>query len=248
VPAWALCLVLTADIQEHGIWYEIRAHAERQTAGVRYGYLAKGLTAEAGSAGLAGDFAALAEILAASYQTAGGEAYQVRFGLVDSGYRTGEVYAFCRQAGRLAPSKGAESKRVPISYAKIDTMPGTGKLIPGGVQLVHFDATFFKDELANILQVKPGDPGYWALHGETGEDYARQYTSEFRNEETGLWEQKGSQPNHLWDCGVLQLVARRVLETQGLLARLARERQEKEQPAPARRPGQPQQPTGVKLW
>ena len=193
-----------------------------------------------------GDFAALEALLDTTFYTADRAGYVVRFGLVDSGYRTDTVYEFCRRVQKVAPSKGAAAKRTPISYTKIDTYPGTGRIIPGGVQLVNFDANFFKDALDLRLQVGRSDTGAWLLHRDTDEEYARQYTSEYHDEETGLWQQRGNQPNHLWDCGVLQLVALRILATQGVLERLLRDRDRTaRQPAASEQPRTPQR---SRLW
>lgn len=229
VPSWALGLILTADVQGNGIWYELRAWDEEETSQlVRYGFIVKGLD-YANNRGN-GDFISLSKIADSPYYTASGEEYRVEIGLVDSGYRTDTVYDFCRSKGFMIPSKGQVKKATPYNTTKIDTMPGTGVLIEGGIQLVNVHTTYWKDRLADKLKINNTDPGAWALHSDTHEDYAIQYTSEMKDEEKGLWVQRGNQPNHLWDCGVLQLVAYRIRELQNNhWQRLARQKSQQNQ-------------------
>jgi phage terminase large subunit GpA-like protein len=239
VPSWALLLVLTADIQENGIWYELRAWSlDKTSALVKYGFLMKTQELEDG---MSGDFIALKDLAELSYFSATQAEYAVRFCMVDSGYRTQEVYDFCRNVPVAAPSKGQQVKKTPIGYTKIDTYPGTGKLIPGGIQLVSYDSTYWKDVLVTRLQVNVSDAGSWRLHGDVGADYGQQYTSEIKDEENGIWVQKGHQANHLWDCGVLQLVSLKILEDQGMLQRIAAAEQQKQTPQPRVQPQQQKQ-------
>lgn len=244
VPSWALCLLLTADVQKHGIWYELRAWDERKTSQlIRHGYLAKFGEQD-------DDFALLKQVAEEQYFTADKREYMVRFCLIDSGYRTDEVYDFCRANQRFVPSKGYETRVSPVTYTKIDTYPGTGRLIQGGVVLVNVDTNFFKDTLASRLQVNICDPGAWILHKTTDDGYCRQYTSEIKDEETGLWMQRGNQANHLWDCGVLQLVALDIVEKRGELGKLASAREMAVQMSPrpqANLPATPP-PQRPQLW
>jgi terminase, large subunit len=245
VPSWALVLILTADVQKYGIWYELRAwNNDRTSQLIRHGFLAKGLVA--GEHQMADDFGALKAVALALHKTADGIEYKVRFGLVDSGYRTDEVYEFCRVFPTCAPAKGQNAKVSPITTKKIDTFPGTGRLIPGGVTLVSFDTTIYKDTLSRRLQVNVSDPGAWILHNNTDDGYCYQYTAEIKDEEIGLWVQRGSQDNHLWDCGVLQLVALEILEKQQIINQLATARETQKQPRPPT--SSPQTPSRHRLW
>lgn len=244
VPDWALVLIITADVQENGIWYELRAWGENMTSALlRHGFLVKTQTTEEG---IEGDFAALSSVITETYETASKTEYHVRFGVMDSAYRTSKVYDFCRKT-IVVPSKGMQAKATPITYTKIDTYPGTGKIIPGGLQLASVDTTYWKDELADRLEVNVSDPGAWQLHKDTDEGYADQYVSEIKNEETGTWQiKRGHLANHLWDCGVLQLVAVKILENQGLLKRIAKEKEKKKEVQPLQQ--RPPEPTRQALW
>lgn len=239
VPLWGLAVFVTADVQEGGIYWEARAWgAGKKSAGLQHGYLprvgAVAGPAEPGWEHVAPDFRLLAQVLRREWCTADGELLPTRFALVDSGYRTDEVYEACRLTGAV-PSKGADHKKVPLTYHKIDTIPGTGKALPGGLQLVSYDANHWKDELARRLASGPG--GLWALHADTGDDYAAHYAAEARDETTKEWVLRGRRANHWWDCGVLQVVAAQIQEQ--LLLKLERLCAPPRAPAPVRPPAEP---------
>ncbi|WP_025322272.1 terminase gpA endonuclease subunit [Deferrisoma camini] len=200
VPAEAAALVVGIDTQDDGFWYEIRAFAAVTLTSwlVRYGFVTAWEDLER-------------VVLHDRYRDPEGQELTVQLGLQDSGgHRTAEVYDWCRRVRVVRPSRGEQRMRTPIAYSKIDTYPGSTKPIPGGVQLVRVNTTYFKDALSARLQVAPADPGAWLLHAETAEDYARHYTAEYRDE-AGIWQPRGSRPNHLWDCGVLCLAAAEIL-------------------------------------
>ena len=192
------CLLAGVDTQDEGFWYEIRAFGygmEGESWQIREGFV---LT-----------FDALAEVLWGSeYKDADGKAYFVRFAVQDAmGHRTSEVYDFTRLHRRMiVPFQGKQTLAQPISYTNIDYYPGTKKPIPGGIKLLKADVTFFKNLLANKLEVAPDDPGAWHLHGESTEAWARQMCAEYVDEK-GLWQCPEGRDNHGWDCSVYSLVA-----------------------------------------
>lgn len=264
VPPWALLLVLTADVQQAGVYFELRAwDAQKRSALVRYGYFSKDVAPEVDWNALplgfprSGDFVALREAYLAPYETEEGAEFLVCFGLVDSGYRAEEVFQFCRamnadpaNAGRpLWPSKGFDELRggQEVLQRKVDTYPGTSKPIPGGLMRVDVSTNRLKDALALVLaEVTPGDPGSWLLHQETGADYVQHYRSEAKDPADQTWKQRGSQPNHWWDCGVLQLAAARVLELHGVFRRLLEALARAAEPPPP--PPPPPKPQRGGLW
>lgn len=219
VPPEALGLLLTADVQGDGIWYEVRAWGEHGTSwGLQHGFLPKGVLPPElvpGAEGLlSDDMRALLLVANQAFADSRGGEHRVRFGLVDSGYRTDEVYELCRVAKTLLPSKGVEteSKRVnPLTYSELDTYPGTKKKIPGGLKLVSYSPDVWKDALARRLLVEPGHAGAWHLHTGTGPDYLAHFRAEARDELSGHWELRGRRPNHLFDCAVLQVIAHEML-------------------------------------
>jgi len=197
------CLTAGADTQKYGFWYEIRAWGWGmilESWQVRFGYV--------------DSFEALAQMLVEDeYYDIDGNRYRVRLAVQDAmGERTSEVYDFSRMHRNLVvPFKGERKLASPTTWSKIDVYPGTTKAIPGGIRLLRADVTLFKNQLAGKLEIAPGDPGAWHLTSEANEEYARQMCAEYVNDETGFWECPPGRANHLWDCGVYNLVAADVL-------------------------------------
>ena len=196
------CLLAGVDTQDDGFYYEIRAFGyglERASWCIREGKVPT--------------FQALAQVLWADrYMDNDENAYPVRLTLQDAmGHRTSEVYDFCRMhRGAILPTMGKQTMASPFAYSNIQYYPGTKKPIPGGLQLVRFDTNYFKNQLAGILEIAPGDPGCWHYHSEVTPDWARQMTVEGLNEK-GVWENPQEKPNHAWDCSALLLLAHEVL-------------------------------------
>ena len=192
------CLMAAVDTQDDGFYYEIRAFGyglERESWCIREGKVPT--------------LKALAEVLwRHQYRDADGNVYIVHFTLQDAmGHRASEVYDFCRMhRGRILPTQGVQSMVKAYSYSDREYYPGSKKPIPGGIRLVRFNTNYFKDQLAGILEISPGDPGCWHYHSQVTQDWARQMTVEGINEK-GVWENPHERPNHAWDCAVLLLLA-----------------------------------------
>lgn len=208
VPKNVSCLTIAVDTQKRGFYYEIRAWGwglELESWQIREGFV--------------DSFDALQKIsFDDEYSDASGKSYRIMFGVIDSGgtatdygaSRTAEVYDFCRRVKFMVPIKGQQRKNQPFGFTKIDTYPGTTKLIPGGLKLYSVHVTYFKNTLARKLEIAPTDPGAWHLHSETTEQYAKQMCTEFQNDK-GLWECPRGRQNHFWDCGVYNLAAAEIL-------------------------------------
>jgi phage terminase large subunit GpA-like protein len=242
VPEWAMILILTADVQETGVWYELRAWGliddQKTSALVSYGFLMRGDNV----GGMAGDLHSLHLLSQKIFKTASGGEFNIHLSVCDSGYRTGEVYDLCRLTPGMYPAKGQPNiKGAPYRATKIDTYPGTSKLIPGGVLLISYSADFWKDELSTRLQINKENPGAWILHGEINEDYLTHYTAEIKDEEKLAWVQKGNQANHLWDCGVLQLIAADIEWKKGTFCQIKKSEQQKMVPGPRQQTMMPPQ-------
>lgn len=200
------CLTAGIDTQDNGLWYEIRAWGwpdEDLTLTswqVRFGYLdGKG-------------FAGIKKILTEDrYKDTEGKEYFVALALQDAmGHRTADVYDFCRLNRRfIIPTQGVDTRRMtsPHTWSNIEFYPGGKKPIPGGLKLIRFDATHYKNKLANKLEINPEDPGAWILCAETTEEWARHMCAEYVDDKTGLWVCPENRANHGWDCSVLNLVA-----------------------------------------
>lgn len=190
------CLLGSADTQDDGFYYEIRA----------WGY---GLSQESWCVreGFVVSLDDLAEIFFKTlYQDAAGNKYLVQYATIDAmGHRTKEVYEFCSMnKGRIWPLKGEQTMTQPYAFTKIEVYPGTNKPIPGGVMLLRINTNFYKDDLSSRLAIHPTDPGAYHLHADYTEAWARQMCAEFVNEK-GVWECPASTPNHGWDVAVYNL-------------------------------------------
>ena len=146
------------------------------------------------------------------YRDADGNVYPVRFGLQDAmGHRTDEIYNFAiANRGFVMPSQGKDILAQAYTTSNIEFFPGSKKPIPGGVQLVRINTTYYKNRLARKLGVKPGDPGAMYFQSDFPEAYAAHMTVEQINDK-GIWENPKNRDNHLWDCEVMAAVAYDIL-------------------------------------
>lgn len=191
-------LTAAVDTQDAGFWFEIRAWGwglVRESWCIRCGYI--------------DSFEALEKILWQSdYSDATGNKYLINFALQDAmGHRTTEVYNFClMHQGLIMPAQGVERLTAPYSFTRLQTYPGTARQIPGGLQLARVNATHYKNDLSNKLEIGPENPGAWRYYKGLPEQWARQMTAEFRNDQQ-LWECKQGRANHGWDCSYLNIAA-----------------------------------------
>lgn len=170
------------DTQDHGCWYRIRAFGwggeglSRESWGVRCGYVTSW-----------GD---LEQVLWKDrYCDADGRDYPVLLAVQDAlGHRTSEVYDFCLQhRGSVIPAFGRDTMPQRFAWGHQEYYPGSKKPIPGGLKSLTVNTKFFKDRLAHLLEIKPGDPSAFHLEADFTEADAAHYTSEFVNEK-GLWD------------------------------------------------------------
>lgn len=201
------CLTAGVDTQDYEFWYEIRA----------WGW-GEALTSWQIREGVVLTFEDLEDLLFNEvYRDRDGLEYPIRLVLQDAmGHRTKEVYDFVRKRqGRIFATQGQDTARAvrPLSWSNIEFYPGKKKPIPGGIRLLRVDVNYFKNELSRRLGINLADPGAWVLNSDTTFDYARHMCAEGLNEK-GYWEQIAQRPNHLWDCGVLNLAAAEVMRVQ----------------------------------
>lgn len=200
VPEGASVLTAGVDVQADHLWYTIRAWGPKEVS-----YLV-----EAGR--LDTDLDGLLPIII-NRQFPGG--HRVRLTMIDSGYRTDEVYRFCRHYPDLCrPVKGQQKMTgVPIRTSKIDKT-SIGDPMKRSIRLFLIDTNHFKDKLSRMQTAQDGDHGAWNLHENVSADYLSQVTSEHkilkRNTRTGVtqavWTRKpGTGGNHLFDAEVYAL-------------------------------------------
>jgi phage terminase large subunit GpA-like protein len=141
--------------------------------------------------------------------------------LVDSGYQTDTVYAFCRQshhAALLTPSKGLGIGAANVPFERWTKRPGetlgthwalTSNTDKRAVRHVKIDVNWWKSFVAARLVTAVGDHGALTMFGKRGQDHAMlvdHLVSEKRIETSGQsrtleeWRQKPNTQNHWWDC------------------------------------------------
>lgn len=146
------------------------------------------------------------------YRDTAGLVYPARFGLQDAmGHRTDEIYNFAiANRGFVMPSQGKDELAQSYTMSNIEFFPGSKKPIPGSLQLVRINTTYYKNRLARKFGVKPGDPGAMYFHADFSEAYAGHMTVE-QVDDKGHWVNPKKKENHLWDCEVLAAVAYDIL-------------------------------------
>ena len=154
------------------------------------------------------------------------ESMPVYMSCVDSGFRTDEVYRFCRHwADKTKAVKGQEEISGGRFYraAKIDINSRTGSVIQGGLVLWNVNVTQYKDKINRLVTSR--DPAKWHLFRNPSEDYLNQFASEhkilIRNRTTGrakeVWhKKKEASANHYLDAEVYALVAADIIRALNL--------------------------------
>jgi len=152
-------------------------------------------------------------IVRRQYYTLGGEYKIIRLALVDSGYRTDEVYEWTTRNQEVArPVKGASSSLGGRFYS-LSSLDKEGW---GGLKLVVADTDYWKDYVFGRLRKQPRTPGamhvpldcpdFWAAHMTAEQKIVERDRRTGREKEVWV---KISQhaPNHLLDCSVYNALA-----------------------------------------
>ena len=209
VPADPAALILVADTQQVGFYYNLWAFGFGEALDawvIQYGYVEH--------------FSALIDLAAQNYTDAVGTAYRPLAGFIDSGggtdphhpqhSRTAEVYEFCRQNPFFKPLKGRRDQAQPWNISRLDYYPNQGKgkkvAIPGGINLYLLNVTLYKGDLHRKLMLDPGAAGSIRLHADTDKGYAKQLCAEYQDER-GWWVCPSGRDNHHWDAAVYALAA-----------------------------------------
>ena len=215
VPPDVVALTAGIDVQKHGYWFVVRGWEEDLTSYlIQYGYLTSWADVETllyQTEYKIYESTNTMKIWRAGIDTGGGETDQ------DDWSRTEEIYQWLRKqpagsAQRVFGTKGAThikslaAKRIKIT--KIDTLPSSQKLIPGGLELRLLDSSQYKGLIHFRLGRKeatleePAQTQRFYVHADTGLDYVKQLLSEEWRMGKGKkyeWKQTYYQ-NHLLDC------------------------------------------------
>lgn len=191
VPKWAAVLTATADVHGDGkgFYYGVRAWGN----GYRSQLIHHGITH---------DLDELREqCLNRPYKLDGWDDYLMPvLMLIDSGYRTDEIYNFCGTDTRIRPVKGASTKpKQTISWGIV------AKEL--GITLAILDTDYFKDRLLSLRH-----EGKWGINAAVGDIYLKHLAAEHKviDRRTGAmsWELvSSSAANHYLDVEVYQCAA-----------------------------------------
>jgi len=108
-----------------------------------------------------GKFAGATDLEDAAYAYArpwvveGGELVRARRGMMDSGYRTHEVYRVCAKTPGLIPSKGRQDGSVGMMMSQVDRQDGNRRTV-GRTELAILWTTYWQDQVAAGLDTEPG--------------------------------------------------------------------------------------------
>jgi len=206
VPEDAIVLTAGVDVQKDHFYYAIRG----------WGYQEESWLIKVGRVEYWEDI--IDVLFNAEYRkTDGSDVLQVYLTCIDSGYRTDEVYQFCRRWHDKTKSvKGQEDIAGGRFYraSKIDINSRTGAVIKNGLVLWNLNVSQYKDKINRLVTSK--DPAKWHLFQDPPEEYFQQFSAEqkvlIRNRNTGsareVWQKKkASIANHYLDAEVYAVAA-----------------------------------------
>lgn len=211
VPEQAKLILGAVDVQKREMWYGLRA----------FGYDEKSWLVTYGKIEGFRDIKEL--MLEKEFKTNDGRTLKASLINIDSGYRTDEVYQFCRDhPGVTRPIKGEQHLAgAHISVSRIDR-EGFKKGFTGSITLWRLDTSYFKDKLAAMIHPQPGDLREWWLPEEVSEAYVNHLTAEHKvlqrtrrgGQYVEAWEAvEGRRANHLLDVEIYILAAAEMRRT-----------------------------------
>lgn len=222
VPPDVVALTAGIDAQKYGFWFVVRGWEEDLTSYlIQYGYLTTWADVETLLYQTEYQIHATAgtmKIWRAAIDTGGGEAAGAE---ADADWsRTEEIYQWLRRqpmgaAQKVFGIKGAThiralaAKRIKIT--RIDTLPSTNKLIPGGLELRLIDTSQFKGLIhfrlgrKDAVDDQKAETQRFYVHKDVGIDYVKQLLAEeYRLTKGKKYEWKKTYYlNHLLDCEVM---------------------------------------------
>jgi phage terminase large subunit GpA-like protein len=205
-------IILSVDVQKASLFYVVRGWgAELESWQIEHGFLV-------GSTDGDQVWQDLAEFKDFHY-----DGLPIDRTMVDSGYRTQFVYAFCRKFRSWAfPTKGRNTiDATPLQRSKLDVATTTGRRLAGGLGIWHVNTDFFKRWVHERIERDPELPGGFHLAEDSDDDYCKQLVSEARIVKPSgkiLW-QRIFKDNHYFDCEVLSVAGAYSLQLQTLTKR-----------------------------
>ena len=199
VPQEASVLIMAVDVQKSWLYYVIRAWGPMARSWlIRYG--------------TAPNLDAAYAIALTGYPKEGGGTIAPSWMLVDTGYRHVDVHEFARVHPGVVPVKGQPGGNFSMRPTKIEYTPD-GSVAKNSTVLWLINTWRYKDWILRAMKVPAGEPGYWGLHRETGDDYLQQVTAEqqvwsvtkrgkFKQRELVWQPKREGLANHYLDCEV----------------------------------------------
>ena len=203
VPEWAQMLTAGVDVQKDKFYYSIRAWGANYTSqNIRHGEVF--------------DLVDIEKIMNLEYKKASGQGLYIDLCLIDSGFRTDEVYEFCYyNAEWCTACKGSSRYDMYMKY-RLSTVNKTNSKAMG-MRVVEVNTNRYKDFIAARLRRENATNrmnGSFMVYKNTDKDYAEQLTAEHKvrekknGQEVQVWKPKKAHiDNHYLDCEVYSCCA-----------------------------------------
>lgn len=203
VPEWAQMLTAGVDVQKDKFYYSIRAWGANYTSqNIRHGEVF--------------DLVDIEKIMNLEYKKASGQGLYIDLCLIDSGFRTDEVYEFCYyNAEWCTACKGSSRYDMYMKY-RLSTVNKTNSKAMG-MRVVEVNTNRYKDFIAARLRRENATDrmnGSFMVYKNTDKDYAEQLTAEHKvrekknGQEVQVWKPKKAHiDNHYLDCEVYSCCA-----------------------------------------
>lgn len=214
LPSGVTCLVVTVDVQSEGgktyLYYVLRGWGSLGESWlIRFGRM--------------DGWEGMAEFFRGSYERQGGGYLKPQFALVDSGYRTDEVYQFCLKTSSWALKGSGRAQH----QQKQSVMSVAGE----EVAMLNVNSEFYKEKLHRLIR----DVNKWHIPMDMPEEYFDHLVAEQKVQEVEKRSGKvrfvwrcvpDGAPNHAFDVECYQLAAAELLQLEAQRAPAAADKQE----------------------
>lgn len=173
VPESVITLVAGVDIQGDCIKYVVRGFNKHTTSYlVDYGVLF-------GDTNKKEIWDILEDTVNMVYEGINGNDYHISRVFIDSGWRTHEVYKFCkRNKSRFIPVKGYEKQQLPVISTKVEVSSKLDKKKKTSLKLVKVWDDFFKGLLYDLIDRDTDEHGAFLLCRDVSDTYLKEITAE----------------------------------------------------------------------
>jgi phage terminase large subunit GpA-like protein len=213
IPPGALLLSAFVDVQMRGLYVEVVAWAPDQQSWTIFADYLDGETTEVD----AGAFAELTKLYLREWPDAFGNKWRLDEIGIDSGYRTDVVYEWSRRHPGAKATKGVDGwAKVPLGVASDQDVDYRGRKMRSGAKLRLMGTWPLKSKFYTYAALTPivqgsaltYPPGYCHFGNFLDENYFKQITSEFLDEERfrgrvrKVWKVRAHRDNHFLDCRI----------------------------------------------